>query len=181
MSSALYNLLKSGHLVRCVFSCIPFKKFNFRLLKKCDAFFFSNRKHIACCLNWALCHWGGEVWEKLDRRVLWGRQEHLHTAETGDWRSIIRFSAVTLNRCVPVNQWERAEREPDSTPATFASTSAPFHLSEQQRNNDQQRINNERKANLLFQIYLSFSSAATLWSKLCSQFWAVVWTSLTKW
>lgn len=89
-----------------------------------------------------------------------------------------KFSAATLNRCVPVNPRTHREREPgpDSTPAKSAATSpsALLYLSERQRNNDQQRVNKERKANLLFQIYLSLSAGATLHSDGCPLFWVVV-------
>lgn len=102
-------------------------------------------------------------------RVLWGRQQHLHTAEAGDWRSIISFYCAfkQVRPCQP----ENTEPGLDKHVVGFNFSSAPLIIAaEKQWLAESTQRNNERKANLLFQIYLSCSTVATLWSDWCPLF-----------
>lgn len=157
---------------------------NVRIWEPQPCFLLFWPKHIACSLKWALkCHWGeGGGGEDGPVGSMQGRQQHLHTVEAGDWRSIISLCCYFKTGVSLSTGGHRVRDQTDSTTATSAtpSTSAALHLSEQQRNNDQQRVNNKRKANLLPQIYPSFSTVATLCSDWCPLFWVVVWPSLTE-
>lgn len=71
-------------------------------------FSFSDRKHIPLIEHWSVIE--VKRWERFwTSGVRRGRQQHLHTAETDDWRSIISFWSYFKQVC-PC-QPKDAERE----------------------------------------------------------------------
>lgn len=145
---AVYNPLISGHFGKRIFSCITLLTNCSRDLKA-EKWEYENLSLVFCCsdqnilpalLNerWSVIEVGrwGRRWTS---GVLQGRQQHLHTVEAGDWRSIISLCCYFQTGVSLSTGAHRVRDQTDSTPATSAtpSTSAALHLSEQQRNNDQ--------------------------------------------
>lgn len=208
MTPAIYNPLISGHLGKPIFSCITLLKNPSWALKKkgCSqdlksrwvrglskkwctinlVFCSFDLKHIACSLKWTLkSHRGGEVGEKKDH---WGPAgQTAASAHRRGWRleEHNKFLLATLNRCVPVTRRTPGRRESRvrqhtcHVSRTFEFSSVQLIRAAEMRwpAESKQR---KRKVNLLSQIYLSFSAAATLRRDWCPLCWPVVTTSLTK-